>query len=57
MLPHIALALWLRASVDKLMCGGLVLYALRHKQNVAVKYGGGTFELVATGNRVPKKLK
>jgi hypothetical protein len=57
MIPQFAFLLWIKASVEKLMCGGIVLYALRHKQNVAVKYGGGTFELIATGNRAPKKLK
>jgi hypothetical protein len=57
MLPHIVFALWIRASIDKLMCGGIVLYALRHKQNVVAKYGNGTFEILATGDRPPKKLK
>jgi hypothetical protein len=57
MIPQFAFLLWIKASAEKLMYGGLILYALRHKQNVAAKYGNGTFELVATGNRVPKKLK
>lgn len=57
MLPHIALLLWIKASLEKLMCGALVLYAVRHKENVAAKYGHGTFELIATGNSQPKKLK
>jgi hypothetical protein len=57
MLPQIAFFLWIRASIEKLMCGGLVLYALRHKQNVAAKFGDGKFELIATGDRSPMKLK
>jgi hypothetical protein len=57
MLPHIALTLWFKSSIEKLMCWGVVLYALRHKQNVAAKYGNGTFEIVATGNDDPKKLR
>jgi hypothetical protein len=57
MLPHIAIALWFKSSMEKLMCWGVVLYALRHKQNVAAKYGNGTFEIVAVGNAARKKLK
>jgi hypothetical protein len=57
MLPHIALAIWFRSSFDKLTALGVILYALRHKQNVAAKYGNGTFELIATGDNAPKKLK
>jgi len=57
MLPQIAIFLWIRASIEKLLCGGLVLYALRNKQNVAAKFGDGKFELVATGDRPPLKLK
>ena len=57
MLPHIALALWFRSSVEKFMYGGLILYALMSKQNVAAKCGNGTFEIVATGDSPRKKLK
>ena len=57
MLPQIALTLWFKSSIEKLMCCWIVLYALRYKQNVAAKYGNGTFEIVATGNSAPKKLK
>jgi len=57
MLPQIAIFLWIRVSIEKLLCGGLVLYALRNKQNVAAKFGDGKFELVATGDRPPLKLK
>jgi hypothetical protein len=57
MLPHIVFLLWIKASIEKLMCGGLVLYALRHKQNVAAKFGDGKFELIATGDSSPLKLK
>jgi len=57
MVPQIAFFLWIKASVEKLMCGGLVLYALRYKQNVAAKFGNGIFELVATGECNEKKLK
>jgi hypothetical protein len=57
MIPQIAFLLWIRTSIEKLMCGGLILYALRNKQNVAAKYGNGTFELVATGENPTKKLK
>jgi len=57
MLPHIALALWLKSCFEKIMCWALVFYALRHKQNVAAKYGHGTFEIVATGERATRKLE
>jgi hypothetical protein len=57
MLPHIALALWLKSFFEKIMCGVLVLYALRHKENVAAKYGPGTFEIVATGKRATRELE
>jgi len=52
MIPPIALAVWFKSSFDKMMWFILVFYALRSKDNVATKYGNGTFELVAT-----KKLK
>lgn len=57
MLSQIALVLWIRSWFEKVMCGVLVLYALRHKENVAAKYGPGTFEIVATGRRGAKKLE
>jgi hypothetical protein len=57
MLPQIAFTLWFKSSIEKLMGWGVILYALRHKQNVAAKYGNGTFEIVATGNSSHKKLK
>ena len=57
MVPQIAFLLWIKTSVEKLMCGGLVLYALRYKQDVAAKFGNGVFELVATGDSSAKKLK
>jgi hypothetical protein len=57
MLPHIALALWIKSCLEKFMYGGLILYALRHKQNVAAKYANGTFEILATGDKGRKKLK
>jgi hypothetical protein len=57
MFPHIAIMLWFKSSLEKLMCWGVVLYALRHKQHVAAKYGNGIFEIVAVGNNARKKLK
>lgn len=57
MLPHIVLALWLRSCFERVMSWALVLYALRHKENVAARYGHGTFEIVATGKRAAKKLE
>jgi hypothetical protein len=57
MIPQFAFLLWIKASIEKLMCGGLVLYALRHKQNVAAKFGDGKFELIATDDRSLMKLK
>jgi hypothetical protein len=42
--------------VEKVTYIGLVLYALRHKENVATEYAHGSFNLVATGNAVSKKL-
>ena len=57
MLPHVAFALWVRSCLEKFMYGGLIFYALKRKQNVAAKYGNGTFELLATGDSPPKKLE
>lgn len=57
MLPHIAFALWIKSCLEKLMSGALVFYALKHKQNVAAKFGNGTFELLAIGDNNQKKLK
>ena len=57
MIPQIAVILWIKSYVEKLMGWGVVLYALRHKQNVAARIGNGTFEIVATGNSSRKKLK
>jgi hypothetical protein len=41
-------------SLEKLMFCCLVHFALRTSENVAAKYGHGTFEIVAT--KVPRKL-
>jgi len=57
MIPQIAFVVWFKSSIEKMMAWGVVLYALRHKQNVAAKYGNGTFEIVATGSTARKKLK
>jgi hypothetical protein len=57
MLPHVAIALWFRSSVEKFMYGGLIFYALKRKQNVAAKCSNGTFELIATGDLEQKKLE
>jgi hypothetical protein len=56
MIPPLAIALWFKSSFDKLACWILVLYALRHKDNVAAEYAHGSFKLVATGTTKPKKL-
>jgi len=57
MLPHIVLVLWIKSWSEKVMCWLLVFYALRHKENVAAKYGHGTFEIVATGRLGERKLE
>jgi len=48
------LLLGLKSSIEKLTWFGLILYALRHKENVAAKYGRGIFEIVATGSATRK---
>lgn len=52
-----SLSVWLsmKSSLERITWFGLILYALRHKENVAAKYGQGTFEIVATG-KTPKEL-
>ncbi len=52
-----SLSVWLalKSSVERLTSLGVILYALRHKENVAAKCGHGTFEIIATGTP-PKKL-
>ena len=52
-----SLSVWLglKSSVERMTWFGITLYALRHKENVAAKYGHGTFEIVATG-KPPRKL-
>ena len=57
MISPIALAVWFKSSIDRLVCFGVVLYALRNKQNVAARYGNGVFELVATGDKPARKLR
>jgi hypothetical protein len=57
MIPKIVLWVWIKASVEKFMIGGLIFYALRNKDNVAAKFGNGTFEIVATGDSDRKKLR
>jgi hypothetical protein len=42
--------LGLKSSLEKLMCLGVIVYAIKHKENVAAKYSRGTFEIVATGS-------
>jgi hypothetical protein len=54
--PVFFAALWFKSSFEKLMSWSLILYALRHKENVAAKYSHGQFELVATGNAETKRL-
>jgi hypothetical protein len=53
-----SLSVWLgvKSLVERLTWFGLILYALRHKENVAAKFGHGTFEIVATGTS-QKSLK
>lgn len=45
----VSLALWSKGSIEKLMCGGMVLYALWCKGNVNAEYSHGntTFKLEA----------
>ena len=52
-----SLSVWLslKSSLERMTWFSLILYALRHKENVAAKYGHGTFEIVATG-KTPRKL-
>lgn len=57
MIPQLAFFAWIKSSLEKVACGGIILYALRHKQNVAAKIGKGTFEILAMGDRPPKKLE
>ncbi len=56
MIPPLVAAVWFKSSFEKLMGWTLILYALRHKENVAAKYSHGQFELVATGNSKTKSL-
>jgi hypothetical protein len=57
MIPQIAVVVWFKSSIERLMAWGVVLYALRQKQDVAAKYGNGMFEIVATGNNSRNRLK
>ncbi len=52
-----SLSVWLglKAFIEKLTWFALILYALHKKENVAAKFGHGTFELIATG-KSPQKL-
>ncbi|MBB5055787.1 hypothetical protein HDF16_000456 [Granulicella aggregans] len=51
-----SLSIWLgmKSSIERLTWFSLILYALRHKENVAAKFGHGTFEIVATGKGLRK---
>jgi hypothetical protein len=57
MITLVALFAWIRLSLEKLACLGIVFYALRHKDKVAAKIGRGTFEILATGGSSQKELK
>jgi len=57
MIPQITFLVWIKSSLEKFAWGGIILYALRHKRNVAAKYGNGTFEIIATGDTGAKKLE
>ena len=56
LLTSISAFLGIKAFMEKLMYGGLILVALWRKENVAAKCGKGTFELIATGDRSRPKL-
>jgi hypothetical protein len=56
MIPPLVYVLFIKPFVEKMTYIGLVLYALRHKENVATEYSHGTFKLVATGSASSKKL-
>jgi hypothetical protein len=47
----------IKNSLNKLMFAGLILYALKRFQTVGAKFGNGTFELMATGDKSPPKLE
>jgi len=44
----------LKAFFERLMFFGLVFAALRNKENVAARFGGGQFELTATGQKLSR---
>jgi len=50
-LSSLSVAAAIKAFIEKLMFFYLVMLALRDKENVAVRYGHGEYELVATGKR------
>lgn len=56
LLTTISTFLGIKASFDKVIYCGLVLYALRTKKTVAAKYAHGTFEIIATGDKTPPTL-
>jgi len=51
-----SLSVWLgvKPSLERLANLGVILYALRNRENVAAKCGPGTFEIVATGTPLRK---
>jgi hypothetical protein len=55
-IPPLFYAFFIKPFVEKMTYIGLVLYALRYKENVATEYTHGSFKLVATGSAAPKKL-
>ena len=56
MLPQTVLAWSLKSWLEKVMGWAVILYALRHKENVAAKFSNGQFEIVATGSSEYKRI-
>ncbi len=58
-LPSITIALWFRATFNRMVCAGIALYALCIKENVHLEYkdGSSSFLLQANGERRGKRLK
>jgi hypothetical protein len=53
-----SLSAWLgvKSFAERLGWLSLGFYALKHKEDVAMKCGHGEFEIVATGRKPPRKL-
>jgi hypothetical protein len=56
MIPELAFVAWIKSTIEKLAFGGIVLYALKRKQNVAARFAKGTFEIIATEESGPPRL-